>query len=261
MATEVEAKLALTSQLKADFDAGLVADDHAACPVLAITDAGRPAKPEQVPSHHLKPRGIGHVEGRAAMLHAIAHIEFSAINLALDAAYRFRGLPSDYYRDWLQVAEEECQHFALLQQQLRQLGYDYGDFPAHGALWELACLSDHDVLARMALLPRMQEARGLDLTPPIMEKFRSINDQGALAVLEVILRDEIGHVAIGDKWFRSLCAERGLPVEATFKTLLADHGQPLPQTPMNTAARLKAGFSPEELASFQHPSAVKPGKR
>lgn len=250
MASDTDAKLAAVYQLWADCQAARLPDDADLVPVQAIADAGRPAKPPLVPVNSLKQRSMGQVAGRAAMLHAIAHIEFSAINLALDAAYRFRGLPADYYLDWLGVAQEECQHFELVRQRLRQLGFDYGDFPAHGALWELACRSADDVLDRMALVPRLQEARGLDVTPPIMDKFRSVGDRDSLAALEVILRDEVGHVALGDKWFRHLCQERGLEPEATFRQRLASHGLPLPQTPMNVAARLQAGFSQEELAGF-----------
>ena len=184
------------------------------------------------------------------MLHAIAHIEFTAINLALDAAWRFRGLPGDYTGGWLQVAWEEVQHFALVREQLRHKGYDYGDFPAHAGLWDLARKSEHDLLTRMALLPRLMEARGLDVTPAIMAKFRAIDDAGAVAVLERILQDEVGHVALGDRWFRRICAERGLEAEATFRKLLAEHDLPLPRGPFNRDARLRAGFSLEEITSF-----------
>lgn len=250
MAHAVEAKLSAVDALWQDYITGRLIDDSSMCPAISITDPGRPEKPPLVPPQELNQRKLGRAEGRAAMLHAIAHIEFTAINLALDAAYRFRGLAEDYYRGWLEVAWEEVQHFALVRQQLRHHGYDYGDFPAHAGLWELARKSEHDLLTRMALLPRLMEARGLDVTPGIMDKFRGIGDAGAVAVLERILKDEVGHVALGDRWFRRLCAERGLPAEATFRQLLAEHDLPLPRGPFNRDARLRAGFTPEEIASF-----------
>ena len=250
MLDEVDAKLGAVEALWQDHLAGTLADDSALVPVRPVTDPGRPAKPDLVPPQDVPRRRLGSTEGRASMLHAIAHIEFTAINLALDAAWRFRGLPGDYYRDWLQVAREEVQHFILLREQLRQQGYDYGAFPAHGGLWDMARISEHDLLARMALLPRLMEAHGLDVTPGIMAKFRALSDAGAVVVLERILADEVGHVALGDRWFRRLCAERGLPAEATFRRLLADHGLPLPRGPLNREARLRAGFTEEELAGF-----------
>ncbi len=250
MCEAVDAKLSAVDTLWKDYIAGRLDNDAAACPVVSVTDPGRPEKPALVPPQELNQRKLGRAEGRAAMLHAIAHIEFTAINLALDAAWRFRGLPDDYYRGWLEVDWEEVQHFALVRQQLRHQGYDYGDFPAHAGLWDLARKSEHDLLTRMALLPRLMEARGLDVTPAIMNKFRGIGDDGAVAVLERILKDEVGHVALGDRWFRRLCAERGLPAEATFRQLLADHALPLPRGPFNQEARLLAGFTAEEIISF-----------
>ena len=154
------------------------------------------------------------------MLHAVAHIEFAAVNLAMDAVYRFRGMPSDYYRDWLRVADEEAHHFALLADRLQQLGYRYVAFPAHNGLWDLAVKTRHDPLVRMAMVPRVMEARGLDVTPDIQKKFRRIDDHDSVAILDTILRHEIGHVAIGTRWFRHLCAERDQELEATYFDLL-----------------------------------------
>jgi uncharacterized ferritin-like protein (DUF455 family) len=209
---------------------------------------GVPARLQVVAGNQVPRRRPGTVEGRAALLHAVAHIEYSAIDLALDHAFRFRGLPVDYTTDWLRVAADEARHFALLQAHLRSIGYDYGDFPVHDSLWQMAVRTAHDPLARMALVPRLMEARGLDATPPILEKLQLAGDHEAVRILEVILQDEIGHVAIGDRWFRYLCVERKLDPESEYRHLIVAHRAPWPQLPMNEKARREAGFSVEELA-------------
>jgi uncharacterized ferritin-like protein (DUF455 family) len=209
---------------------------------------GRPARPLLVPHTELAQRSMRTLAGRAALLHALAHIEFNAINLALDAAWRFPGLPQGWYRDWLQVAREEALHFELLRNHLRALGFAYGDFPAHNALWEMAEKTRHDVLARVALVPRTLEARGLDASPPIKAKLVGAGDLRAGAILDIILRDEIGHVAIGNRWFRWACAQRGLDPVATYERLAAEHAAPRPRAPFNLEARRAAGFEEDELA-------------
>lgn len=192
-------------------------------------------------------RRLGSDKGRAVMLHAIAHIELSAINLALDALLRFTQMPEEFVRAWYGVAIEEVEHYGLIAARLHALGYQYGDFPVHTSLQDLARRSEGDVLARMALIPRLMEAHGLDVTPGILEKFRQARDTDSVAALEVILRDEVGHVALGDHWFRVVCAERGLPVEDTYRQLIRDYGAPWPKGPLNTEARLQAGFTLAEL--------------
>lgn len=251
--TDPDAKCVAATALWGDWQAGgwsALGDDCAAVPAIPLPVPGRPARPELVPPAQVPLRGVGTREGRGAMLHAVAHIEFNAINLALDAAFRFRGLPADYYGGWLQVAAEEALHFGLIRARLRGLDYDYGDFPAHNGLWELALKTADDPLARMALVPRLMEARGLDATPPILARFRQAGDAETVAALEVILRDEVGHVALGDRWFRHLCGERGLPAEATYRRLLDDYRAPRVKPPFNTEARLAAGFSAAELADL-----------
>lgn len=248
--SDVDNKLVETSALRDDWRAGRIDWAHSSTPVAAIAEAGRPPRPLLVPPQQVGMRGMGTVQGRAAMMHAIAHIEFNAINLALDAAYRFRALPADYYAGWLQVAAEEAEHFALVRAHLRKLGYDYGDFSAHNGLWELAQKTAGDVLARMALVPRLMEARGLDATPPIMAKFKNAGDLAAVGVLEIILRDEVAHVALGDRWFRHCCAERGLAVESTYRRLLLEYGAPRINPPLNKEARRRAGFSDEEMQAL-----------
>jgi uncharacterized ferritin-like protein (DUF455 family) len=215
-----------------------------------IDDAGRPARPELVAPAALRSRGVGNREGHAAMIHAICHIEFTAINLALDAAWRFRDMPEAFLADWLHVAADEARHFGLLHAHLRSLGFEYGDFPAHAGLWDMARRTAGDALIRMALVPRVLEARGLDATPPIMAKLRTIGDTDALAILDIVLTDEINHVAIGDRWFRHLCAQRGLDSESTFLRLFNEFEAPRPQAPINQQARIAAGFSERELENL-----------
>jgi uncharacterized ferritin-like protein (DUF455 family) len=192
-------------------------------------------------------------EGRAALLHAIAHIEFNAINLALDAAWRFGGMPLAYHLDWLRVASEEALHFTLLAAHLRSLGHDYGDFDAHDGLWTMVEKTRGDVLARMALVPRTLEARGLDATPPLQKKLARAGDARAVEILDIILRDEIGHVAIGNRWYRWLCARDGLEPHAHYRVLAARHGAPRLKPPFNLAARRAAGFDDDELAALSQP--------
>jgi uncharacterized ferritin-like protein (DUF455 family) len=208
---------------------------------------GRPERPALVSPKDVPQRGLGSAAGRAALLHAVAHIEFNAINLALDAAWRFKGLPESYYQDWLSVAKDEARHFGLVQQRLQALGFAYGDFPAHNGLWEAAEKTRHDVLVRMACVPRVLEARGLDVTPAMIVRLEQVQDPDSAAVLKIILAEELGHVAIGSRWFLYFCQARGLAPEATFKQLLQDYGMVL-KPPFNTEARLQAGFSLEEFS-------------
>lgn len=236
-------KLALTAALSADWLAGRL--DVTACSIAV--EAGRPARPELVPPAALPSRGAHALEGRAALIHAIAHIEFNAINLALDHIVRFQAFPREYISDWIKVAAEEAYHFGLVRAHLHTLGYAYGDFVAHDGLWQMTVRTAHDPLARMALVPRLLEARGLDATPPIQKRLLGAGDKAAVAILDIILRDEVGHVAIGDRWFRQLCDERGLEPEATYRSLLTEYAAPWPQPPLNEKARLAAGFSEEEL--------------
>ena len=209
---------------------------------------GRPGRPRLVAPKSVPPRSPFTTEGRAGLLHAIAHIEFNAINLALDAAWRFAGLPEAYYRDWLRVASEEALHFKLLREHLQSLGADYGDFDAHDGLWLMVERTSGDVLARMALVPRTLEARGLDATPPLQAKLQRAGDLRAVEILDVILRDEIGHVAIGNHWYRWLCEREGFDPVALYPELAARYGAPRPRPPFNRSARKAAGFSDVELA-------------
>lgn len=222
-----------------------------------IGEPGRPEKPQLVAPKNLHRRSLHTPEGHAALIHAIAHIEFNAINLALDAVYRFRDMPDAFFDDWLRVADEEAYHFQLVRDHLQTLGYDYGDFDAHNGLWEMAQKTAHDPLVRMALVPRVLEARGLDVTPGIMKKLSDRGDQAAVAVLEIILRDEIGHVEIGTRWFRYLCEQRNLEPDATFRGLFERYmkadgkGGVRTKGALHRSARVAAGFSETELTYLE----------
>ena len=211
---------------------------------------GRPALPELVAPRLVKHRAMNSVEGRAALVHALAHIEFNAINLALDAIWRFADMPRDYYADWLRVASEEALHFSLLKAHLKTLGFAYGDFSAHNSLWELAEKTQGDLLARMALVPRTLEARGLDATPAVRAKLAQAGDTAAAEILDVILRDEVGHVAIGNRWFGYLCAQRELEPITIYAELALRYKAPVLRGPFNLDARRAAGFSEAELAAM-----------
>ncbi len=208
---------------------------------------GRPLQPRLVQPAQLPQRSMASAEGRAALLHAIAHIEFNAVNLALDAAWRFEGMPAQFYLDWLSVAVDEARHFMMIEGLLRSRGYRYGDFDAHDGLWEMAERTRGDVLERMALVPRVLEARGLDATPQIQAKLRQVGDQQAADALEVILREEVRHVALGNRWFETLCAERGVQPRAFFLQVMRTHRAPRLRGRINREARIAAGFSDSEL--------------
>ena len=228
----------------ASLDAAAAIAEPAALP-------GRPPRPRLVPPSAVPHRSPFTRDGRAALLHAIAHIEFNAINLALDAAWRFAGMPEAFYRDWLRVASEEALHFSLLDAHLRALGHAYGDFDAHDGLWLMCERTKADIVARMALVPRTLEARGLDATPPIQAKLARAGDHAAVAILGIILRDEIGHVAIGNRWYRFLCERDGLDPLAHYETLVARYGAPRLKPPFNLSARHAAGFTADELAALE----------
>jgi uncharacterized ferritin-like protein (DUF455 family) len=211
---------------------------------------GRPARPELVPPLAVQRRSMRSEQGRAALLHALAHNEFNAINLALDAIWRYPGMPVNYYADWLQVAAEEAHHFSLLAAHLQAQGYAYGDFSAHNSLWDMAEKTSGDLLARMALVPRTLEARGLDASPPIRAKLAQAGDMAAAGILDIILRDEIGHVAIGNRWYGWLCRQRGLEPVATYAALAKRYKAPPLRGPFNMEARRAAGFTELELAQL-----------
>ena len=241
-------KVELTGRFAEEFRQGRLCTVEEAGAVEPITDPGRPARPLLIEPRKLPQRGLGSAEGRAALVHAIAHIEFNAINLAWDAVYRFRGMPDDYYADWVGVAADEARHFRMLSRRLEELDHAYGDFDAHNGLWEMAVETADSCLRRMALVPRVLEARGLDVTPGMIARLRSVGDRPTVEILEVILREEVAHVAAGSRWFSWCCGQAGAEPEATFADLLEKYMRGSLRGPFNTEARLTAGFSDAELA-------------
>ncbi len=257
-AAEPADKLAATREAAAAWCAGRLAAAGGP-PPEPMGQPGLPARLKLVPPQALPRRGAGSRRGRAALVHALCHIEYNAINLAWDAVYRFRGLPRAFYDDWVGVAVEEAHHFSLLAQRLAGLDCAYGDLPGHDGLWQAARETAHDPLVRMALVPRVLEARGLDVTPGIRRRLVAAGDHGTAAVLDVIHRDEVDHVRKGTRWFRYLCRRRGLDPEDTFRTLLEQHlaghrgGGPLARE-----ARRAAGFTESELSYLEGTGAPVP---
>lgn len=243
--TTWEAKAALLAAVTADMPIDVT---RALRPQATIP--GRPPV-ELVSPSGLRLRSVHTLEGRATLIHALAHIEFNAINLALDVVWRFNDMPEAFYRQWMGVAIEESSHFQMLESHLKTLGYRYGDFPAHDGLWEMAERTQDDVLARLALVPRTLEARGLDASPAVRHKLASGGDPKGAAIIDVILRDEIGHVAIGNDWFRRLCAERGHEPVQKYAELARHYRAPTLKGPFNIEARLAAGFELQEIEALQ----------
>lgn len=246
MERDLNQKITLLAALQADWSSDQLSLTPAA-EVVRVPDPGRPEKPALVPPRKLPKRRLGSKEGHAALMHAIAHIEFNAVNLALDAVYRFQRMPRDYYFEWLGVACEEAYHFQIVREHLNQLGYEYGDFPAHNGLWITTYETDHDPLVRMAMVPRTLEARGLDVTPGMMQKLRAIGDKRGVEILKILLRDEVGHVAVGTRWFRYLCEQRNLNPFKTFQEIVETYFNGNLAGPFNYEARREAGFSEEEI--------------
>jgi uncharacterized ferritin-like protein (DUF455 family) len=235
---------------KAELTLGLLADLPLDCHAVIADPGDIPGRPEQpiLVSHtSLKAKPLNTPEGRALLLHAIAHIELNAIDLALDVVWRFSGMPEDFYRDWVRIAQEEAKHFLLLQRHLMGMGFDYGPFPAHNSLWDMAERTKGDILARIGLVPRTMEARGLDASPGVKNKLISAGDLAAGRILDIILQDEIGHVAAGNRWYRYVCQERGLDPIATYRDLIVQYDAPKLKSPYNLEARRLAGFDDEEL--------------
>jgi len=251
MCDEPQLKIDMTTALFAYWGAGKLTaginDEQVDKSVDSLLNPGRPEKPDLISPRDLPKRSAFTDEGKAALIHSLAHIEFNAINLALDAVYRFQGLPTEYYSDWLRVAKEEAYHFSLISKHLNTLGYQYGDFAGHNGLWEMAVETDHDVLVRMALVPRVMEARGLDVTPAIMEKLEKAGDPHMVDILKIIQHDEVGHVEIGTKWYRHFCEIRGVSPLETFKSLLEKYFKGKIRGPYDVAMRKKAGFTDDEL--------------
>lgn len=210
----------------------------------------RPARPERpllLPPREMPRRRMGTLKGRCAMLHAIAHIELNAIDLAWDILVRFQGpdLPKAFYDDWVQVAYDEAIHFEILEARLQELGYSYGDFPAHDGLWDAALQTNDDLMARLALVPMLLEPRGLDTTPQTVERLNRLGDSESAKIMERIGREEIDHVAAGTRWFEFLAHKRNLPCHETYHDLVKTRFKGALKPPFNHEARTKAGMSPQ----------------
>lgn len=230
--------------LDGELESGSVVD------IKSLPVPGRPARPELVDPRDVPRRNFSSLKGRLTLVHAIAHIEFNAINLALDAVYRFQDMPEQYYTDWCRVAAEEAKHFTMLSDYLASHGMAYGDLPAHNGLWEMAVKTDFDVLVRMALVPRVLEARGLDVTPGMIKKLQSTGDTQLIEILQIIFEEEIGHVKIGSYWYKSLCEDRQLDAEETFLQLIEKYMQGAKFGPFEVEARAEAGFSHQEMQAL-----------
>jgi uncharacterized ferritin-like protein (DUF455 family) len=250
--TDAQSKVSLVFQLFDDYQRQLVSINLSV--VLAPHDLvlpGRPVRPELIPPLQVPKRKMDSVEGRVSLLHSLAHIEFNAMNLALDAIWRFSDMPQEYYEDWLKVAKEESFHFSLVNEHMQSFGFSYGDFSAHNSLWEMVERTTDSVIARMALVPRTMEARGLDAVPGIRDRFKQIKDFKAVEILEIILHDEIGHVLIGNRWFNFLCSNEGLSPITAYRELAQKYHAPTLRGPFNFEARQQAGFTAEELGLLE----------
>ena len=236
-----KAELTLALSLDLPIDTLAIVSDPGGIP-------GRPAMPELVAHTSLKSKPLTTPEGRALLLHAIAHIELNAIDLALDVVWRFAGMPEDFYRDWVRIAKEEAKHFLLIQLHLVGMGFDYGHFPAHNSLWEMAERTRADIVARIGLVPRTMEARGLDASPGVKNKLISAGDHAAGRIMDIILEEEIGHVAAGNRWYRYVCETKGLDPISTYRQLIQQYDAPKLKSPYNLQARRLAGFEEEELS-------------
>jgi uncharacterized ferritin-like protein (DUF455 family) len=244
--TDITQKIETTHHAKQLFEKNQLSFESSA-PVLPITETKFPTKPELLRPRDMPRRRLNSPIGIRAFFHALAHIEFIAIYLAWDILYRFRGMPDQFYQDWLHIADEEAQHFTLIKNHLADMGVDYGDLPAHQGLWEHSEDTADNLLARLAIIPRCMEARGLDITPKMIEKFKAQDDDKAVTLLTRILNDEVGHVKIGSYWFKKLCDQQGFNHEEKYKELITQFYQGKPKGPFNRKLRIIAGFSSAEI--------------
>ena len=243
-------KLDFTLQLASHWDAGMLEWQEGEAPQLTL-EPGRLDKPPIVGPSEVSKRKFGKQKGRAELVHALAHIELTAVNLALDSIYRYRDMPQAYYADWMQCAREESTHFFALRERLREMGYDYGDFPAHNELWKMAVTTADYMMDRMGIVHRVFEARALDVVPKAIEKFDQFNDPKMVKVLTMIANEEVGHVSSGTRWFHYRCAEKGVDPDQTFIDLLWKYMKEPLKGPFNYEARLKAGFTEKELRMME----------
>jgi uncharacterized ferritin-like protein (DUF455 family) len=249
---DVESILALTQHARVLFENGGL-DFVERAPPRSVDETLFPERPLLVAPRQMPQRSLNTELGVQAFFHAVAHIEFVAIYLAWDLLYRFRGLPLQFYQDWVSVAIEEAEHFTMIREHLVAMGVDYGDYPAHKSLWTVAVDTADDLLMRLALVPRYLEARGLDVTPPMIKKFNHLGDATSAAILQRILDDEVRHVELGSYWFKYVCRERGLNSEESYLQFIKERFPgPAKGGVLNKELRYKAGFSPVELEGIEH---------
>lgn len=244
-AADVDLKTALAQETARRWFARTLSIRSPRDPALPMRP-GRPERPELIPPKHMEKRSLHTLKGRIALLHALAHIELNAVDLALDIVARFttERVPHSFFDGWMQVAFEEAKHFRLIRDRLRDLGADYGDLPAHDGLWQAAHDTRNDLTARLAVVPLILEARGLDVTPALQAKMRETGDDASADILDIIYNDEKGHVAVGAKWFRFLCAREKKDPSATFRELVRMNFRGPLKPPFNDVARAEAGLTP-----------------
>ncbi|PKP78570.1 MAG: DUF455 domain-containing protein [Alphaproteobacteria bacterium HGW-Alphaproteobacteria-3] len=240
---DARGKAALAREVAARWRAGRLEADAA---VPMPDRPNRPEKPELLLPRDMPRRSFKGERGRVALLHSLAHIELNAIDLAFDLAGRFQSeaLPRSFFDDWVAVGDDEARHFAMLEERLATFGARYGDLPAHDGLWQAAAETRHDLLARLAVVPMVLEARGLDVTPAMIGRLNAAGDRASAAILETIYTEEQVHVRAGARWFRHACALRGLAPEETFHRLVKRHFRGALKRPFNTEARTAAGLEP-----------------
>lgn len=245
LAADLDLKTALAQETARRWFARTLSMRSPRDPALPLRP-GRPAKPELIPPRHMEKRSLHTMKGRIALLHALAHIELNAVDLALDIVARFttERVPHSFFDGWMQVAFEEAKHFRFVRDRLRELGADYGDLPAHDGLWQAAHDTRNDLTARLAVVPLILEARGLDVTPTLQAKMRETGDHASADILDIIYNDEKGHVAVGAKWFRFLCAREKKDPSATFRELVRLNFRSPLKPPFNDIARAEAGLTP-----------------
>jgi uncharacterized ferritin-like protein (DUF455 family) len=244
-AADLDDKVALTQETHRLWNARMLSLRSPLDPMPPLRP-GRPERPELISPGKMKKRSLHTVQGRIALLHAICHIELNAVDLALDIVARFadQPVPRSFFDGWMQVAFEEAKHFGMVRTRLRELDADYGDLPAHDGLWEAAHHTRNDLTARLAVVPLILEARGLDVTPSMRDKLRELGDEASAAIFDVIYTDEKGHVAVGAKWFRFLCARERKDPAAAFQDLVRTNFRGGLKAPFNDLARAEAGLTP-----------------
>jgi len=255
LTNDPDEKMALSQDIAAAWDSGSLewqeGDPLLSDPPLQLNQPGRLDKPLIVDVHKVKNRGFKSIQQRASLVHALVHIELTAVNLAWDTVYRYRHLPKEYYADWVQTGREEAHHYALLCNSLKDMGYEYGDFPVHNELWQMAVTTADDLMARMAIVHRVLEARALDVVPFSVEKFRTQGDRQTADSLVIIANDEIGHVNSGTRWFRYRCEQEQLDPDKMFFSLIKKYLRATPRGPFNREARMKAGFNLAEMQELE----------